>query len=480
MNQNNYAFKTSTFSDKDVLEYISLNPSVLLNHLKKDGNLNLSGVKNEMAKKRMYEILEPYRSKIGKLNGKTDKRYYIKLKDSSKKDGRCTLKAPTEEELFEKIYKWYIENECNPKGKDLIPNNEITFTQLHEEFLDYKRKTTWSEATIAKNESIWKNHYEGTEIVNIPIVSIGLRQIQEWAYGIIRNHGLTKKEFGNVSTWLKQMFEYCLMEEIVEKNPYQFLKITNPNMFRQIPEKPDENKVLTVEEEKMLYQKCFELFEDKHYYSNQLLPLAIVMLYQLGLRPCEVCTLKYDDITNNEIVISRYYRDKGSIENGVRTGEILHNKTKAGHGSRRIYLTSLAKEIIKLAKEHQLSVGIDNPEYIFLMHREFKDGKVNVTRECKSLYDRIRKTFPKLCDKIGIPRNTAYSGRRTFISSLYDADINIKTIQKYVGHNDAKTTLNNYVYDRASKEKRAEQLENARLPFSLKELSVPAVPKIIS
>ena len=102
-----------------------------------------------------------------------------------------------------------------------------------------------------------------------------------------------------------------------------------------------------------------------------------------------------------------------------------------------------------------LEEGIEDPEYIFMMNEQFK-----------SFYDRLRKTFPVICKSIGIPQNTPYSGRRTFISSLIDANVNIRTIQNYVGHNDAKTTLNNYCYDRSAREERAKQLENARVQIS--------------
>ena len=88
----------------------------------------------------------------------------------------------------------------------------------------------------------------------------------------------------------------------------------------------------------------------------------------------------------------------------------------------------------------------------------------------KSFYDRMRKAFPAMCETIGAPRNTPYSGRRTFISSLVDANVNIKTIRNYVEHKDAKTTLNNYCFDRNGKEAKKEQLETARSPFSLDEI----------
>jgi hypothetical protein len=76
-----------------------------------------------------------------------------------------------------------------------------------------------------------------------------------------------------------------------------------------------------------------------------------------------------------------------------------------------------------------------------------------------------------MCEAAGIPRNTPYSGRRTFISSLIDAQVNIKTIQNYVGHKDSRTTYRNYCFDRSDKETRVEQLNNARLSLSVNDIA---------
>ena len=194
--------------------------------------------------------------------------------------------------------------------------------------------------------------------------------------------------------------------------------------------------------------ESIERFENRYYPVHQLLPLGIIMLFQAGLRPSELITLRYEDVDGDEIVIRRYYSDKADT--------IRENRTKAGHGFRRIILTSLAKELIETARKRQLEEGIENPEYIFMMNNQFK-----------SFYDRLRKTFPHICKKLDIPENTPYSGRRTFIFSLIDARVNIRTIQNYVGHKDARTTLNNYCYDRSAREERVQQLENARVQISL-------------
>lgn len=457
--KNNMIWSSSSApTDADLLKFITDHPEECLQYRNPDGSIDLDGVRIEMEKSRRSIVLDNYIDRIGKLNGKTDKRYYIKLKNPNKKDGRQTLKAPTKEGLLEKIYEWHVTHVEH--GHDYVPKEEVTLALLFSEFLEHKRATTWSPSTETKNISIWNNHYEGTDIINVPLQEIRLKHLQEWAYGLIREHDLTKKEFGNVCTWMKQMMEYAEQEEIIDKNVYPLLKITNQNVFRQIETKPDENKVLTSEQEIALYRECWRRYTSKYYPTHCLLPLAIIMLFQTGMRPSEVCSLRYDDIDSDEIVVRRYYSDKGDM--------VMENRTKAGHGPRRIILTSLAKELVHAAREYQLASNLNSNGYIFMTNDNFQ-----------SFYGRMRKTFPGLCDSAGIPRNTPYSGRRTFVSSLIDARVNIRTIQNFVGHKDARTTFNNYCYDRTEKAERARQLENARIPFSMDSVlpeSVPTVP----
>ncbi len=83
---------------KDDNLILGVSAEQILNFLVADGRINLDGVKDDMEQSRKAKILDNYIGKIGKLNGKTDRRYYIRLKDETKKDGRTTLKANTKEE----------------------------------------------------------------------------------------------------------------------------------------------------------------------------------------------------------------------------------------------------------------------------------------------------------------------------------------------------------------------------------------------
>ena len=89
-------------------------------------------------------------------------------------------------------------------------------------------------------------------------------------------------------------------------------------------------------------------------------------------------------------------------------------------------------------------------DYLFLK----KDG----TKMHGRSVDRKIRT---LCSRIGIPTRSAHKIRKTFISTLIDANMNIDTVRKLAGHKDDKVTLSNYCYDRSSPEAIRKQLEKA-------------------
>ncbi len=58
------------------------------------------------------------------------------------------------------------------------------------------------------------------------------------------------------------------------------------------------------------------------------------------------------------------------------------------------------------------------------------------------LYTSISKAFTKYSEKIGGISKSSHKARKTFVSSLLDAGINLNTVRKYAGHVDERTTLN--------------------------------------
>ncbi|NLJ96469.1 MAG: tyrosine-type recombinase/integrase [Clostridiales bacterium] len=95
--------------------------------------------------------------------------------------------------------------------------------------------------------------------------------------------------------------------------------------------------------------------------------------------------------------------------------------------------------------------GFGDSEYIFL-------GKDGNRIHSRALDTRIR----KYCTHIGIDEKSMHKIRKTYISTLVDSNlININTIREMVGHEDERTTLKNYTFNRKSDVQTQENMETA-------------------
>ncbi|WP_313187645.1 tyrosine-type recombinase/integrase, partial [Lacrimispora sp.] len=67
----------------------------------------------------------------------------------------------------------------------------------------------------------------------------------------------------------------------------------------------------------------------------------------------------------------------------------------------------------------------------------------------------------KYCDHINIRQKGLHTIRKTYISSLLDGGININEIRKQVGHEDERTTLKNYCFNRKTSIENESDMEKA-------------------
>ena len=417
----------------------------LLDYLAAHAKIDLDSVREEMQQNEKEKIIAQYLPKIKQLCGK-DQRWYVRVPDPSKPDGRKKIVARSKEDLVEKVYQWHIGQHAQP-----VEEEECTLTikELWPMFVEHKLATTWSIPTRMRNQSIWDNIICKTDLVSRPIKAVTFHDLEKWAYGVIKEHGLTRKAWNNISGIMSGIFDFAERRGSIDINPSRALKIANRAVFRTPEGKPSEELVLTPEQEITLYKACMDQYESGVFRVNTLIPLAVICMFQTGVRPCEVCAIRNEDIRDGQLHITRYFSEKANA--------VLEDHTKAGHGPRRVDLTALAQGIINEAIRYKKAHGIKS-KYVFLTGPSMY-----------SFYSRLRKAVPDLCKILGIPRNTPYAGRRTFISSCLDSGINLDTIRNYVGHVDVKTTLDHYNHDRSTREQKLEQLEKARP-------SVPIVP----
>lgn len=166
--------------------------------------------------------------------------------------------------------------------------------------------------------------------------------------------------------------------------------------------------------------------------------LTIPLLFVTGMRIGEIVALKYDDITENSILIRRgevndyifAIVNKTFVYNGKKVGD--HTKTDCGE--RSIPLTAGAKQIIDMVKKASQQYNYYDNNYIFCPASK------------RMISNTIDKKLYQYCEDLGIPKKSAHKIRKTYISQIINGGIDLDTVCKVSGHVDLKTTLQSYYF----------------------------------
>ncbi len=317
----------------------------------------------------------------------------------------------------------------------------MTLRELYPEWLEYKKLHS-SETTIPRVESDWKKYYEN-DPDSVPIISKRVREItkielDEWIHRMIRKYDMTKVMYYNVSLIIRQMLDYAEELAVVEENLFRKVKIDSKRMFRKVRKKKDSTQVYTKDEQIMIFREAWNDFINSTRLVYRLAPLAVMFQFQTGLRLGELCAVKFDDVENGVLhVVRMLQRDSDKV--------VDHTKS---HEDREVLLTDAALELIEVARVYQEEHGCKG-EYIF-----------STTDEALS-YAETNILLRKYCKRLDILYRSSHKSRKTYISSLIDAGININTIRSYAGHADERTTYFNYCYDRTPDAEKKQLLEKA-------------------
>ncbi len=406
----------------------------LLRFILERDNLSLDDAVNEMEKAKRNRIIDNHPYSIFQTK---DGRWRSWLPDDEKKNGRKQICKKSLEKLHDAIVEYYEKQEEEQKKSQL---SYITVEKFYPKWKDYKRLHTPSESYIYRIQTEWDKHYEGTPIVKKPIRELTKVELDEWAHRLIRENDMTKKQYFNATIIMRQVLDYAVDKKIIDSNPFRSFKVDGKRMFRKVSKKSNNTQVYTKTEMEAFYEAAWDDFYSRRHYKHQLIPLAKMFMFQTGVRISEACVLKYEDIEGDELHIQRMYVDY----NGT-----VVDRTKGSFGDRMIPLTDYAKELIEEARTRQREEGVNDSGYIFSM----TDAPVP--------YTELRKSFYKSCNELGFNKKSSHKARKTFISALIDAGVNINTIREIVGHEDERTTYNSYCFDRSEEKERLELINNA-------------------
>lgn len=290
--------------------------------------------------------------------------------------------------------------------------------------LDLKKCTVaelmheWYEIKIFKNvkENTQKRYKYFIKAMDNMIGTMKVTEIKKFHIEELVNKMI---ENGNASAHerfqlLNKFFNYCVENDIIIKNPCIGISIRYA---------PKQKRRLTKEELEKI-DKCDLNRKDTAF---------LYTLRYTGMRIGELCALSVHDINFSDMNI---IINKTVVS--VDRKNFIQETPKTNAGNRTVP--------IPLKLYGPLKNYINNlPDKQTLLFPS-EVGKINSTTGAAKKIKRILRN----CD-IEDNEITPHYFRHNFISECYDAGIDVKIVQKWVGHSDVKTTLD--VYTHLSKER---------------------------
>ena len=358
---------------------------------------------------------------------------YVRITQNGKKKYRQIAKTH-KKDLLAELYKFYTDEEYTLQSK-------ITVAQLFPKWLNHKEKHTNSKGTIERFKIDWKKYYKDTEIANRCVTSLTRLYLDEWACDKIKEYNMTATQYSNMSTILRQMLDYAVALDLIERNIFDDVKIER-HMFRRTHKKSSEEAVYSYEEQAKIFDMAWKDFKECDYrFKQPLTPLAIMFQFLTGLRVSELCAVRHEDVVDGKYInICRMViRDTHEVIDG----------TKGTFGDRQVMLPTTAMQIIEIATKYKEEHGYQTDGYIFSVTDDYLT------------YRSVTDLYRKYCEKMGVKYKGSHGARKAYISALHDGQININTIREMAGHTDERTTLKHYTFDRHSKDERWEAINQA-------------------
>ena len=414
-------------NDKPKVKHVvpAPNANAILQYLSESGRIDLGDVEATMKKEHLENIVKsnhPYPIWFG---GGRWKSY---IYDETKPKKRRQISRNSYDDIIELLYSEY---------KDEIQDH--TLRTLFPEWIEYKAKRI-ADNSITRLKSDWKRFYEDSKIVDVSLTDLTDLMIENWLLSILHIQPLTKTCYHNMVGIIKGELEYAARRRLITRSPYETVNLDLHNVLRVPEDKPDEKQVFAPEVVLEFESLALEDFNEAGRKVYRLAPLAALFAFYCGTRVGELTGLMHTDVTDKEIHIRRFVR---------REDHQVIERAKTKSGIRTIPLTAKGREILSLVDQYKQENGIPRNGFVFSEYDRPLPSRI------------VEEYFMKYCTKIRTPHKSTHCARKTYISTLVDANVNINTIRKAAGHADERTTYRNYVFDRSTPAEKMQKFEAA-------------------
>jgi integrase/recombinase XerD len=278
----------------------------------------------------------------------------------------------------------------------------ITVTKAAESFLVHCRTAKVLSPHSLRAYEIDLQHAQAKLGVETIVSDVNRDLLRKYAGGMLRDEMLKEASVRRRIATVKQLFKWLEREEYLDVNPFHRLDMTI-RIPRRLP------RALTPSEIRQLIEAADREMGIKKTHAAMLMHFAIVALFVSGLRVGELTGVRVQDVDAVEGTIR--VRGKGNRE-------------------RQVYLLGGdAKVILERYLEGKKLISTDCD---FLLVTE-KGGAISPQY--------IRRSLSKLAKRAGIARHvTPHMLRHTAATQLVEAGVDIRFVQKLLGHASIATT----------------------------------------
>ena len=241
-------------------------------------------------------------------------------------------------------------------------------------------------------------------------------------YDSLRAEGDREQTILHYHNLLHKAFEYAIKQEIVDTNPMNRVERPQPKHFVGTSYSVDEVRTLIA------------LAEDDELY------IPIVFAVYCGMRRSEALGVSWKNVDFEKDIIHVCQKVIEVSEDG-KTKRIISGEMKTESSRRSFYMVPELKEILLRHKTKQERY---RKQFGRSYSKEYLDMVcVNPLGELtKPSY--VTSHFPELLKKYGLRDIRFHDLRHTCASLLLSMDVNMKVIQKYLGHSNMSTTADIY------------------------------------
>jgi len=293
-------------------------------------------------------------------------------------------------------------------------------TQNHEPITRYTQKTYAYRAEIMKRYD-WP----------VPLPELRPSHIQEFKSWLLRNcagRHQAMKVLSSFHSVIKEMH----LRDVVVNNVATGISITMASRYRDDITPPSEKEVFALLEaaDRLANSKDARIAPAWQRYRP-----ILYLAADTGARPQEYLALPNRNLARNEV----------RIDQAIERGGYSISATKTAAGRRWIDISPHVADMIRHYADHHAQPN----DYDLIFPAE--SGRW----QCPGHWR--KRGFHKACEEAGLmvkmqldgetvlkPKFTPYDLRHFYASMLIEQKTNLKRIQKLLGHEDIKTTLNNY------------------------------------